>query len=106
MIALAGVPQVIVSHLTEQFYWGSRVAELGVGPRPIMRDALSSKRLVARLRQVLDDPRVGERAGALRRELARRDPLEEAVRELCGPQAGVRPRELHGAPEFSQLARV
>jgi len=33
----AGVPQVIVPHIVDQFFHGKRVAELGVGPKPLKK---------------------------------------------------------------------
>jgi UDP:flavonoid glycosyltransferase YjiC (YdhE family) len=84
--ARAGVPQVIVSHLTEQFYWGKRVASLGVGPRPMTRDSLTVRRLVDRLREALD-PRVRARAQWLRLDLLAHDPIDRAVSEVCGATA-------------------
>jgi vancomycin aglycone glucosyltransferase len=50
--ARAGVPQVIVPHSYDQFYWGRRVAELGIGAVGPSRDALTTAALVAALQQV------------------------------------------------------
>ena len=35
--AWAGVPQLVVPHLLDQFYWGGRVAQLGLGPSLLPR---------------------------------------------------------------------
>jgi len=41
----AGIPNIIIPHSNDQFAWGRRVQELGVGPRPIPRKTLTSKKL-------------------------------------------------------------
>jgi sterol 3beta-glucosyltransferase len=41
----AGVPSILVPHSNDQFAWGRRVYELGVGPKPIPRKKLSAEGL-------------------------------------------------------------
>ena len=41
----AGVPNIVVPSGNDQFAWGKRVSELGVGPEPIPGGRLSSRRL-------------------------------------------------------------
>ncbi len=41
----AGIPNIIIPHGNDQFAWGRRVQELGVGPRPIPRKTLSAEKL-------------------------------------------------------------
>ncbi len=49
----AGVPSVIVPHAVDQFAWGRRVCELGVGPQPIPKKKLSVERLAGAVTQAL-----------------------------------------------------
>ena len=51
----AGVPSVIIPHSNDQFAWGKRVFELGVGSKPISRKKLTSERLAAAIRYALQD---------------------------------------------------
>jgi sterol 3beta-glucosyltransferase len=39
----AGVPAIVIPHVIDQFYWGQRVYELGVGPKFIPRGQLSAE---------------------------------------------------------------
>jgi UDP:flavonoid glycosyltransferase YjiC (YdhE family) len=39
----AGVPSLVVPYFGDQFFWGQRVAELEVGPRPLARQKLSAE---------------------------------------------------------------
>jgi vancomycin aglycone glucosyltransferase len=41
----AGVPQLIVPHILDQFFHGRRIAELGLGPRPAKKQALRERLL-------------------------------------------------------------
>ena len=41
----AGVPSVIIPHGNDQFAWGRRVYELGVGSKPIPRKNLTAEKL-------------------------------------------------------------
>jgi vancomycin aglycone glucosyltransferase len=67
--ARAGVPQLVVPHVLDQFWFARRVVELGVGvaaPRPARLD---ERGLVARLGALLDNEWLAERARALAAEL-------------------------------------
>lgn len=60
----AGVPSILIPSGTDQFAWGRRVHELGVGPRPIPRKQLTAEKLEAALRSALQ-AEVQERARVL-----------------------------------------
>jgi vancomycin aglycone glucosyltransferase len=62
--ARAGVPQVIVPHNYDQFYWAHRVQKLGIGASGPTRDELSVESLVEVLRATLQ-PEVLQHARAL-----------------------------------------
>jgi sterol 3beta-glucosyltransferase len=47
----AGVPAIVIPHVIDQFYWGQRVYELGVGPKFIPRGQLSAEKLAAAIAQ-------------------------------------------------------
>ena len=66
--ARAGVPQIIVPHGVDQYYWGARVQALGVAPPPLPRHKLSADKLAGAIRAVLDNELLAERA----RELGKR----------------------------------
>ncbi len=38
----SGVPQLIVPHIVDQFFHGRRIAELGLGPKPVVKAKLSA----------------------------------------------------------------
>ncbi|MEE9609112.1 MAG: glycosyltransferase [Myxococcota bacterium] len=61
-VARAGVPQIVVPHIADQFYWGRRVSLLGLGPPPLPRAKLTAPRLAAALAAILDNELLAERA--------------------------------------------
>lgn len=76
----SGVPSAIVPFLFDQSFWGRRVADLGVGPRPIPVGQLSTGRLKEALTVCLEDERVRSQAERLAAKLGREDGLSRAVR--------------------------
>ena len=91
--ARAGIPQVIVPHLLDQFYWSERMHRLGVSPAPFSRPRLDARRLAEALRWCLrPEPLV--RAQALASGL-RTDGVERAVALLAG-SAELLPRAAAG----------
>ena len=80
--ALSGVPQVLIPHIFDQYYFAHRVEQLGIGPAGLPRKRLTAKRLAAALRVALSDE-----TQAKAREFAPRmirDGLARAVWEIAG----------------------
>lgn len=76
----AGIPTVIVPHMADQPFWGQRVAALGVGPKPIPRNRLTSERLAAALQQATSDSAMRCRTQQLAEKICREDGVALAVR--------------------------
>jgi sterol 3beta-glucosyltransferase len=51
----AGVPSILIPFSNDQFAWGRRVYELGVGSKPIPRNKLNAERLSVAINEVLTD---------------------------------------------------
>ncbi len=84
--ARAGVPQVVVPHVLDQFYFERRLNALGVAPPGIPRWQLTTARLVETLRAVLEAEVVAERARELGDRLAELGPTRpDAERVLRLP---------------------
>lgn len=78
----AGVPTVVVPFFADQWFWGARVAGLGVGPRSIPRARLSAERLAGAIDKATTDIAIGERARLLGEKIRSEDGLDRAVREF------------------------
>jgi UDP:flavonoid glycosyltransferase YjiC (YdhE family) len=86
--ARAGVPQVVVPHFFDQFYWADRVHALGLGPAPLGRHFRAGD-LTSALRSALEDARTKERAVAMAQRLGRYSGGDRAVALLEKVVAGV-----------------
>ena len=75
----AGVPSVVVPYMADQPFWGRRVYELGLGPRPIPRHELTAERLAAAIQVAVHDAGMRQRAAALGRRLRAEDGVARAV---------------------------
>ena len=75
----AGVPTIGVPHFADQYFWGRRVEQLGVGPRAIPRKKLTVEKLAEALRVATTDQAMIERAKALGERIRAEDGIAVAV---------------------------
>ncbi|MBN2005398.1 MAG: hypothetical protein JXA21_18720 [Anaerolineae bacterium] len=76
----AGIPMLVIPHIIDQFIWGNKVAQLGVGPKPIPRPKLKAADLAAALRE-MRSPEMRRQAAELGASIrAEPDGVAEAVR--------------------------
>ena len=67
--AASGVPQVIVPHILDQYFWGERVFQAGVGPKAIWRSRLTARKLGQAISGCLRDARIRQTALAVRESI-------------------------------------
>jgi sterol 3beta-glucosyltransferase len=75
----SGVPSMIVPFLADQFYWGRRIAELGVSPGPIPYKKLAAEPLAQALRRMVTDTTMQAKAAALGEKIRLEKGIENAV---------------------------
>jgi UDP:flavonoid glycosyltransferase YjiC (YdhE family) len=78
----AGVPSIITPFFGDQPYWGQRIIELGVGPKPIPKKQLDSEKLSKAISIAVRDAEIRERAAELGSKIRKEDGLTEAVQVL------------------------
>jgi len=61
----AGVAGIVIPHVIDQFYWGQRVFQLGIGPKPISRGKMNVPELQQAILRALSDGPMQEKAAAL-----------------------------------------
>ncbi len=76
----AGVPALTLPFLFDQFFWGTRIEALGVGPPPIPFRRLSGDRLAVRIDRLLRDGEMRSRASALGEKIRAEDGVLNGVR--------------------------
>ncbi|MGH9141894.1 MAG: glycosyltransferase [Vicinamibacterales bacterium] len=91
--ASAGVPQVLLPHLLDQFYWAHRVERLGLGPRGLPVSLVTADVLSDRLDIALNDAGIRRKAAALGPTVAARNGADDTVdclEQLVGTDATTR----------------
>lgn len=83
-VARAGIPQIIVPHVLDQFPFANRLYRRGLAAKPLWKNRIGSRALIARIGAALDDKGMRERTAALGRALRDRDGVERAVEILTG----------------------
>ena len=75
----AGVPSILVPFVADQPSWARRVAELGVGPRPIPFRQLTAERLADAISQATSDDAMRERARRMGARIRAEDGIGAAI---------------------------
>ena len=75
----AGKPTLIIPFLMDQYFWGNRVFELGVGPRPIPFKKLTSEKLATAIAEMVDNPELHQRAAVLGEKIQAEDGVARAI---------------------------
>jgi vancomycin aglycone glucosyltransferase len=96
--ARAGVPQVLLPHILDQYYWAHRVELLGIGPRALPVERVTADALSDCISRAVNDPAIRERVERLAPAVAARNGVTAAVDHL---EALTRP----GQTENSDLSR-
>ena len=75
----AGIPNIIVPHIIDQYLWGERVEKLNAGPAPIPRKQLSVERLAESLILATQDVKI--------KQSSKR--IGDLIRTECGVETAV-----------------
>ncbi len=73
--AISGVPQIIVPHVLDQYYWGHHVYRSHLGPRPIRRARLTTRKLAGAILECLADDQMRKKARDISSQIKKRDSL-------------------------------
>ena len=76
----AGIPSIIIPFFGDQPFWGQRVADLGVGAKPIPRKQLTAGRLANGIREVIANQEMRQHAARLGVKIQAENGIESAVR--------------------------
>lgn len=80
--ARAGVPSAVVAHIGDQWYWGRRLHELGVGAPPLRRHQLNSASLSQMIHQLTRSALMRQKAADLGKSIRVEDGVAQAVRSF------------------------
>jgi sterol 3beta-glucosyltransferase len=88
--ARAGIPQGIVPHFADQYFWGERIARCGLGPASLPVEKLTLARLAGMIRALVSTPSMKQAAEQLARGLDPEHGLQTATALI--EAAATRPR--------------
>jgi sterol 3beta-glucosyltransferase len=78
----AGIPAIVIPHIIDQFIWGNKVYELGIGPKPIPRSKLNAEALATAFKEATENSSIKEKSANLGRLIRRENGLENAVNHI------------------------
>jgi len=78
----AGVPSVLIPHFADQPFWGRRVHDLGVGPKPIPRKKLTADNLSLAIAEAVSDTTMQENARTLGEKIRAEDGIGNAIEAI------------------------
>jgi UDP:flavonoid glycosyltransferase YjiC (YdhE family) len=78
--ARAGVPQIIIPHILDQYYWANRIYLTGLGPKPIPRSRLTTEGLAVRLAGTVSNKRMRKKARNVGAVIQNNDSLGKTVK--------------------------
>lgn len=80
----SGVPSCVVPFVFDQFYWGERIAALGVGPPPIWQRQFTVTRLSQIIQQGVSDTTMRQKARDLGQKLQAENGISQAIKLVAG----------------------
>jgi sterol 3beta-glucosyltransferase len=76
----AGVPQFVMPQIADQFYWGRRIQDLGIGPAPVPPSSVTPRSLANAFRALIEDAGARSRAHILSESIRHEDGVGNASR--------------------------
>ena len=80
--AWAGIPQVVLPHILDQYYWAHRVKVLGLGPPALPIERVTVEVLRERIGRAINDPLIRDQVTRLGPAVAARNGVAAAVKEI------------------------
>lgn len=80
--ARAGVPQIIIPHLLDQYYWGHQIFTRKLGPKPITKEDLTEARLSRAIFNILETHAYSHQANMIGQQLQIQDGVEDCTNFL------------------------
>lgn len=78
----AGKPQIICPFVGDQFFWGRRMADLGVSPLPIPQIKLTAERLADAIKYAVTNTNLQQRASSIGETIRAENGIECAVKHI------------------------
>jgi UDP:flavonoid glycosyltransferase YjiC (YdhE family) len=80
--ALSGVPQIVVPHILDQYYWGERIRRAGLGPPPVWRSKLTAAKLGKAIRICLEKRSFLHKARFVGQQIRRENGVQQTMQAI------------------------
>jgi UDP:flavonoid glycosyltransferase YjiC (YdhE family) len=80
--AISGVPQVVVPHILDQYYWGEQVHRSGVGPPPVWRSKLTIAKLGKAIQACTGERSYGQSARLVAQKICRGEGVRQTIQAI------------------------
>lgn len=78
----AGKPQIICPFVGDQFFWGRRVADLGISPLPIPQIKLTAEKLADAIKYAITNSNLQQRASSIGETIRAENGVEWAIKHI------------------------
>lgn len=80
--AISGVPQIVVPHILDQYYWAERIWRSGLGPPPLWRSKLTAAKLGKAI-QVCTEKRIHrQKARFVGQQIRRKNGVQQTIQAI------------------------
>jgi UDP:flavonoid glycosyltransferase YjiC (YdhE family) len=86
--AASGIPQIVVPHLLDQYYWGHQLYRSHLGPKPIWSHRMNARKLAAAIREILSNDLMRQKAKDVAGMIDAHKSLDRAVCEIMKQEPG------------------
>ena len=81
-VTRAGCPSVAVAHMADQVFWGNKLKQLGIAPKPLYRQSITAQSLAKEIMFVLDSQNMKKKAEELGKLLRKEEGVFHAVKTI------------------------
>jgi UDP:flavonoid glycosyltransferase YjiC (YdhE family) len=80
--ARAGIPQIIVPHVLDQFHYAHRVYQCGLSPKPVLRTKLTRNTLADRINEITNNPKYRKQAQIVAEKINHTNSIAKIIKIL------------------------
>lgn len=80
--AISGVPQVVVPHILDQYYWGEQIRQSGLGPPPVWRSKLTAAKLGKAIQACAEQRSYRQKAKLVGQQIRQRNGVQQTMKAI------------------------
>jgi UDP:flavonoid glycosyltransferase YjiC (YdhE family) len=80
--AISGVPQVVIPHILDQYYWGEQIRRSGLGPPPVWRSGMTAAKLTKAIQACLEERSYWQKARFVGQQIRRENGVQQTIEAI------------------------